>query len=129
MDFQNHYFTEEAKIFAEQVLKEYQDEFAQELSPEFISRLVNHLEKMFPAYGDFDQQIGNEIRKYMSGEDNKKVKNMKKRLHDIILKLKVKFLVGVQNKAERLKVVPRQKMEPHNINVTVPPPSTGALNQ
>jgi len=113
MNFKEHYFTEEAKIFADYVkqqLNELNDEGSEDidsLSPEFVNRLCNYIEKVFPAYGDFDSAIGNEIRKYMKG-DNNQIKKMKKKLHDVINKAKSKFLDTIQNKCEKIKVVPKK---------------------
>ena len=126
MDFQRHYYKEDAKQFVaifESVLKEepnVESPPTEELSPKFISRLCDFLEKSFPSYGNFDTAIGNELRKFMQG-DNQQVKAIKKKIHSAINKAKEKYLDTVQNKCEKLQVVPKMPKE----EAPVPKQSTG----
>jgi hypothetical protein len=81
------------------------------IDPAFTSKLCNYLEKRFPNYGDFDLAVGNEIRQYMKGE-NTYVKKVKQRIHDIINKAKQKLLRDVQNKVDKIKILPKEKSKP-----------------
>ena len=113
MNFSEHYFKEDdAKKFANEVILMVEEETASvEIDPAFISGLSNYLEKCFPAYGNFDVAVGNEIRKYMKG-DNSYVKKIKKRIHEIINKCKSKFLHDVTNRTEKIKVQPKDPSLP-----------------
>jgi hypothetical protein len=107
MNFKEHYF-QEGKQFAqlvESVLME-EIEVTDELSQVFVNRLSNYLEKCFPTYGDFNQKVGVELRQHMKG-DNNQIKKMQQKIHAIINKEKDKFLRNLQNKCEKIRVVPK----------------------
>jgi len=108
MNFAEHYFNEDnARAFASEVMPLIEQEAASiGIDPAFTTGLANYLEKRFPTYGDFDVAIGNEIRKYMKG-DNSYVKKVKKRIHEIIQKCKNRFLHDITNKVEKIKVQPK----------------------
>jgi hypothetical protein len=110
VNFQEYYFKEDdAKAFVNEVmliLEEESDSIG--LNPAFIAGMSNYLEKCFPSYGNFDVAVGNEIRKYMKG-DNSYVKKVKKRIHEIINKCKGRFLHDVINRTEKIKVQPKEK--------------------
>jgi hypothetical protein len=74
------------------------------ISREFIIKLVNYIDSRFPQYGGFDNDIYNEIRKYMDETDSKQVKKIKEKVHNIVIKEKVKFLKRIQNSVEKLQV-------------------------
>lgn len=116
MNFSDHYFKEaDAKEFADEVRLILEEESASiGINHAFISGLSNYLEKRFPAYGDFDVAIGNEIRKYMKA-DNSYVKQVKKRIHDIINKCKARFLHDITIKVEKIKVQPKDPILPPNV--------------
>jgi len=116
MKFAEHYFKEDAaKSFAKEVILMVEEETSStEIDPAFISGLANYLEKRFPTYGDFDVAIGNEIRKYMKG-DNSYVKKIKKRIHEIISKCKSRFLHDVTNKTEKIKIQPKDPSLPPSV--------------
>jgi hypothetical protein len=77
---------------------------------DFIIKLANHLDKKLTLeYGTLDDQIYNEIRNYMDQSDNKKVKQVKERIHKIILDEKRKFLKKIQTRMERLQI-PKKKV-------------------
>jgi len=109
MNFEKHYFTEDsAKKFADEVRLILEEESASiGIDSTFIAGMANYLEKCFPAYGDFDVAIGNEIRKYMKS-DNNYVQKVKKRIHEIINKCKSKFLHDVANRVEKIKIQPKE---------------------
>jgi hypothetical protein len=109
MKFVEHYFTEDiAKQFAKEVCLIFEEESASVgIDQSFISGLTNYLEKRFPTYGDFDLAVGNEIRKYMKG-DNSYVKKVKKRIHEIINKCKSRFLHDITNKVEKINIQPKK---------------------
>jgi len=117
MNFQEHYYGKDAKEFVklfEGYLTEYLDgesEPTSELDPQFISRLCDYLEKCFPSYGNFNTAISTELRNVMKG-DNNQIQKMKKKIHDAINKAKAKFLDTVQNKCEKIQVVPKKPKEP-----------------
>jgi hypothetical protein len=117
MNFSKHYFTEDAKAFANEVklLIEQDDVASVSINPMFVSRLCNYLEKRFPNYGDFDIAVGNEIRQHMQG-DNSYVKKVKQRIHDIINKSKSKFLRDIHNKVDKIKILPKQEPAPPIVN-------------
>lgn len=119
MKFTEYYFREsEAKQFANEVRIILEDESPSiGIDSAFIAGMCNYLEKRFPNYGDFDVAVGNEIRKYMKG-DNSYVKKVKKRIHEIITKAKGKFLHDVYNKVEKIKIQPKR-------NPQQPPPMGG----
>jgi len=98
----------ETKKEIKSVLTEEEENYnVDNIDPKFISRLLNYVDsKCFFSYGDFDVAVGNEIRKYMKG-DNSYVKKVKKRIHDIINKARNKFLMDVSNKIEKIKVQPK----------------------
>ena len=108
MNFEKHYFKEDtAKAFANEVRLILEEESASiGLEPAFVAGMSNYLEKCFPSYGDFDVAVGNEIRKYMKG-DNSYVMKVKKRIHEIINKCKSKFLHDMTNRVEKIKVQPK----------------------
>lgn len=111
MNFSQYYFTDNE--LKEQFLNEVslllkEDEDTNNIDPIFVSRLMNYLEKVFPSYGSFDGAVGKELIKYVKG-DQKHIKKIKKKIHDIISKARVKFLDTVQNKIERVSVTPRNK--------------------
>ena len=70
----------------------------------FTIALCNYLETIFPKYGTFDDQILNEIRKYMDETDSKVVRKTKEKIHNIILKEKEKLLKRIQHRMENVKV-------------------------
>lgn len=111
--FEEHYFQEsEAKAFANEVKLLVEEEVSSVgINPTFISRLTNYLERRFPNYGDFDTAVGNEIRIYIKG-DNAYIKKVKQRIHDIINKAKAKFLRNIQDKVEKVKVLPKEEPKP-----------------
>jgi len=111
--FQDHYFQEsEAKAFTNEVKLLIEEESASVgLNPAFVSRLCNYLERRFPNYGDFDVAVGNEIRQYMQG-DNSYIKKVKQRIHEIINKAKSKFLRNIQDKVEKVKILPKEEPKP-----------------
>jgi hypothetical protein len=75
------------------------------VNKEFIIKLANYLDKKLTLeYGTFDDQIGNEVRKYMDESDNKVVKKVKEKIHKIILDEKRKFLRKIQTRMERFRV-------------------------
>ena len=79
------------------------------VNKEFIIKLANYLDKKLTLeFGTFDDQIGNEVRKYMDESDNKVVKKVKEKIHKIILDEKRKFLRKIQTRMERFKV-PKKK--------------------
>lgn len=108
MKFAEHYFKEsDAKAFANEVRLILEEESPSiGIDPAFVAGMCNYLEKCFPNYGDFDVAVGNEIRKYMKG-DNSYVKKVKKRIHEIINKSKSKFLHDVGNRVEKIKIQPK----------------------
>ena len=117
MDFQEYYFSDDNKeLFLNYVKEEMQEIqiLAEDevnsvvIPPDFISRLLNHLEKCFPNYGQFDQQVGNEIRKFSVG-DNSYIKKLKKRIHEIIIKAKHKYLTTIGARVEKIKIIPKNK--------------------
>ena len=111
--FQEHYFQEsEAKSFANEVKLLVEEEVSSVgINPLFISRLTNYLERRFPNYGDFDTAVGNEIRIYIKG-DNAYIKKVKQRIHEIIHKAKAKFLRSIQDKVEKVKILPKAEPKP-----------------
>jgi len=114
MNFSEHYFIEDAKAFTKEVMLIVEEETASVgLDPAFVAGLSNYLEKCFPSYGDFDVAVGNEIRKYMKG-DNSYVKKVKKRIHEIINKCKSRFLHDLTNKVEKIKVQPKDNPQVSN---------------
>jgi len=117
MNFQEYYFSDEnKKMFMNSIendlnilLSEEKDYITTNISTDFIKRLLNYLEtKCFVSYGDFDTAVGNEIRKYMCS-DNKYVKKVKQRIHEIITKARNRFLRDINVKVEKIKVQPRSK--------------------
>jgi hypothetical protein len=80
------------------------------LNKEFSIKLCNYLEHLFPGFGTFDSQILNELRNYIDETDNKLVKKTKEKIHGIILDEKKKFLKRIQNRMERLEVVPKKEV-------------------
>ena len=124
MKFSEHYFKEEISSMIKEVTLIIEEESASiEIDKTFISRLSNYLEKKFPAYGDFDVAIGNEIRKFMKG-DNSYVLKVKTRIHDIINKGKAKFLHDIVNKTGKIKVQPKDTIQntPNNNPLLYPNP-------
>lgn len=111
--FEEYYFQEsEAKAFANEVKLLVEEEVSSVgINPTFISRLTNYLERRFPNYGDFDTAVGNEIRIYIKG-DNAYIKKVKQRIHEIINKAKAKFLRSIQDKVEKVKILPKEEPKP-----------------
>lgn len=103
MNFSNFYYTED-KQFINEVRELLTEE---EIDPSFVTKLINHLEKFTHLpYGDLDVAVYNELRKTVKG-DNEQIKRLKKKVHDIIIKAKNKFLSNVQNKIEKITVTPK----------------------
>lgn len=92
MNFESHYNVESVKEF-KTLLKEDKD-----LDAAFVSKLVQYFEKSFPSLAKFDDDVGNELRKYVS--DPKKLKALKKRIHKIVLASKTKCLTSIKDKTE-----------------------------
>jgi vacuolar-type H+-ATPase subunit I/STV1 len=118
--FQEHYFQEddkesfinEVKDELNKLLLQEQETFSSEINPQFITRLLNYLEsRCFVSYGEFDQKVGNEIRQYVKG-DNSYIKKVKQRIHEIINKAKSKFLRNIQDKVEKVKILPKEEPKP-----------------
>ena len=80
------------------------------LDKNFIIRLVDYVDTKIelPAFGSFDNQILNEVRKSMDESDNKKVISVKKRIHKLVIDEKKKFLERLQRRMEKVKV-PKKK--------------------
>jgi len=76
------------------------------LDKKFIIKLMNYLESLFPSYGDFDNSMSVELSKYVKG-DIKDVRKLKKRIHEIILRLKHKLIRDTQTKVEKLTAEPK----------------------
>jgi hypothetical protein len=112
MDFLNYYFADNKQSFLDEVKKELgyfvlsEDEHSTSLDPVFISGLCNYLEKKFPSFGDLNQVVSIELRKYING-DNAYYKSVRQRIYDIINKLKNKFLKDIENKMEKIQVIPK----------------------
>lgn len=109
MDFNEHYFNEEAKLFAQEVrILLEADMESIGIDDKFINSLVNHLEQKFPSYANFNTAISNELRKYVHA-DNNYIKKIKSRIHEIITKCKTKFLHDITIKVEKIKILPKAK--------------------
>ena len=78
------------------------------INQQFTVKLINYLDSLFPSFGTFDSQILNEIRKNVDETDGKAVKKTKEKIHSIILDEKKKFLKKIQNRMERLRVIPKK---------------------
>jgi len=92
----------------EDLIKENEEK--ESLNREFILKMMNYLDGLFPSYGKFDGSINNELQKYMrSGENGKDIRRIKKRIHDILQKAKNKMLGSIQAKVEKIQVVPKVK--------------------
>lgn len=110
MNFKEHYYDEKKQFITEvtQLLIE------EKIDNSFVVKLTNYLEKIFPIYGDFDKLAGNEIRKYLSGSDEKKIKQTKDKVYKILIKAKNKFLMSVRDKVSNLEVNSKAKVEQNN---------------
>ena len=75
---------------------------------DFIIRLANYIDSRFPAYGGFDNDIYNEIRKKMDETDPKMVLKIKSKIHKIVIDEKKKFLDRVQNRIAKI-MIPEKK--------------------
>lgn len=106
MNFQEYYY--EDKGLFEQYFREVIDDTAdvEEINPEFVSRLCSYLEKGIPTHATLNSSLGQELRKYIKG-DNDQIKKIKKKIIDAINKAKVKFLDAIENKCEKIQVVPK----------------------
>lgn len=79
----------------------------EELNKKFIVKLMNYLESIFPDYGQFSQNMTTELKAHMkigTEEKAKELKKVRKKIHEIITKEKMRFLNNVQNKVERIQV-------------------------
>lgn len=118
ISFNNFYFKEQ-EAFIKEVKEELNKLVLQEqeivskgIDPQFIARLLNYLEsRCFVSYGEFDQKVGNEIRKYVQA-DNSYIKKIKQRINDIIIKARNKFLKSIQDKVEKVKMLPKEEPKP-----------------
>lgn len=84
------------------------------LATGFVAKLIDYLEKTFPAHGALNQNIGTELKKEMGvGDENKmkEVNRVKKKISDTIQKEKQRFLDRVHNKVENIKL---KKVEKDN---------------
>jgi len=78
------------------------------INKEFIVKLINFIDSRFPAYGEFDDKILNEIRKYIDQSDNKEVLKIKSKIHQVILNEKKRFLDKLYIKVSKI-LVPKKK--------------------
>ena len=100
----NETFIKEVKEELDQLMNE-EETLSSGISQEFIARLLNYLEsRCLVSYGEFDQKVGNEIRKFAKG-DNAYIKKLKQRINDIITKARIKFLHSIRDKVEKVKIV------------------------
>lgn len=84
------------------------------LDKKFIIKLMNYLENLFPSYGDFDNNMSIELSKYVKGE-LKDVRKLKKRIHEIILRLKHKLIRDTQTKVEKLTAIPKVQITQNQV--------------
>jgi len=107
----NETFIKEVKEELDQLMNE-EETLSSGISQEFIARLLNYLEsRCFVSYGEFDQKVGNEIRKFAKG-DNAYIKKLKQRINDIITKARIKFLHSIRDKVEKVKILPKEEPKP-----------------
>ena len=74
------------------------------LDPKFLTGLLSFLEKRLPDYSSFNEALGAELLKYVDNSDMDKVRKIKKKIHDIIMKEQIKFFERVRNRVERIDV-------------------------
>jgi hypothetical protein len=98
-------YLKERLIIEELILLEDEVE-TKPLDKKFIIKLMNYLESLFPSYGDFDNSMSVELSKYVKG-DIKDIRKLKKRIHEIILRLKHKLIRDTQTKVEKLTAEPK----------------------
>ena len=97
MEFKYHYMSEESE--------------QKPLSDQFIGSLMNYLEKRFPSFGDLDNGINSELRKYMEVGDGKDVTKVKKKIGDIVQAEKQRYLNKVRGRVEKIMVVPKKQQQ------------------
>lgn len=94
------------------------------LDQKFITKLVNHIEKMFPTYAELDSGINIELRNVIRVGDGKEVKKVKQKIHDILQRAKTKLLRDIQNKVEKIKATRKDKgnslVQPQTSDKTIP---------
>ena len=94
--------------YVEQITMSNQDDGKVAVDKQFIIKLTNYLDRLFPQFGTFDDQIGNEIRNYMDQSNNDEVIRMKKRIHKLVIDEKKMFLERLQRRLSRVRVPKKQ---------------------